>query len=87
MTMLSDWDHQEVQWFDALEQLWSVEQYVNPYEAAETYAKSLRTQLDLPMNLLSPDQSQFFKHHYLSNWSNQGAMVREIDVIRRQEGW
>ena len=87
MTMLSDWDHREVQCFDALEQLWSVEQYVNPYEAVETYAKSLLTQLDLPMNILSPDQSRFFKHHYRSKWFNQGVMVREIDVIRRQEGW
>lgn len=87
MTMLSDWDHREVQWFDALEQLWSVEQHVDPYEAGETYAKSLHTQLDLPMNVLSPDQSRFFKHHYRSNWSNQGVMIREIDVIRRQEGW
>ena len=87
MTMLGDWDYKQVQWFDALEQLWSVEQYVDPYEAAETYAKSLHTQLDLPMNILSTDQSKFFKHHYRSNWSNQGVMVREIDVIRRQEGW
>ena len=87
MTMLSDWDHQEVQCFDALEQLWLVEQYVGPYEAAEVYAKSLHTQLDLPMNILSSEQSKFFKHHYRSNWSNQGVMIREIDVIRKQEGW
>jgi hypothetical protein len=86
-TMLSDWDHREVQCFDALEQLWSVEQYVDPYQATETYAKSLHVQLDLPMNILSPDQSRFFKHHYRSNWSNQGVMVREIDIIRKQEGW
>ena len=87
MTMLTDWNYRKVQWFDALEQLWSVEQHVDPYEAAETYAKSLHAQLDLPMNILSSDQSQFFKHHYRSNWSNQGIMIREIDVIRRQEGW
>jgi len=87
MTMLGDWDYKQVQWFDALEQLWSVEQYVDPYAAADIYAKSLHTQLDLPMNLLSPGQSQFFKHHYKSNLSNQGVMIREIDVIRRQEGW
>jgi hypothetical protein len=87
MTMLSDWDHREVQWFDALEQLWFVEQHVDPYEAAETYAKSLHVQLDLPMNIFSSDQSRFFKHHYRSNWSNQGVMIKEIDVIRRQEGW
>jgi hypothetical protein len=87
MTMLSDWDHREVQWFDALEQLWAIEQYVDPYEAAETYAKSLHTQLDLPMNIFSSEQSKFFKHHYRSNWSNQGLMVREIDIIRKQEKW
>jgi len=86
-TMLTDWDHRTVQSFDALEQLWSVEQHVDPYEAADTYAKSLQTQLDLPMSVLSPEQSAFFKRHYRSNWHNQGVMVREIDVIRRQERW
>jgi hypothetical protein len=25
--------------------------------------------------------------HYRSNWHNQGVMVREIDIIRKQEGW
>jgi hypothetical protein len=87
MTMLSDWDHREVQSFDALEQLWLVEQYVDPYEATKTYAESLHTQLDLPMNILTSEQSRFFKHHYRSNWSNRGVMIREIDVIRQQEGW
>jgi hypothetical protein len=87
MTMLGDWDYKQVQWFDALEQLWSVEQYVDPYEAADIYAKSLNIQLDLPMNVLSSEQSKFFKHHYRSNWHNQGVMMREIDVIRKQEGW
>jgi hypothetical protein len=87
MIMLSDWNYREVQWFDALERLWTVEQHVDPYEAADSYAESLHTQLDLPMNILSPKQSKFFKHHYRSNWSNQGVMVREIDVIRKQEGW
>ena len=87
MTMLSDWAYREVQSFGALEQLWSEKKHVDPYRAAETYAESLHTQLDLPMNILSSDQSRFFKHHYRSNWSNQGIMIREIDVIRRQEGW
>lgn len=87
MTMLDDWDYKQVQWFDALEQLWSVEQYVDPYESADIYAKSLNIQLNLPMNVLSSEQSKFFKHHYRSNWHNQGVMIREIDVIRRQEDW
>jgi len=87
MTMLTDWDYREVQSFDALEKLWEVEQYVDPYEAAETYTRPLSTQLDLPMVIMSPEQSRFFKHHYRSNWHNLGVMVREIDVIRKQEGW
>jgi hypothetical protein len=87
MTMLDDWDYRQVQWFDALESLWNTKQYVDPYEAADTYALSLSTQLDLPMARLSPDQSRFFKHHYRSNWHNRGVMTREIDIIRRQEGW
>jgi hypothetical protein len=47
----------------------------------------LGTQLDLPMAILEAEQSAFFKHHYLSNWQNRGVMIREIDVIREQEGW
>jgi hypothetical protein len=87
MTMFGNWDYREVQWFDSLAGLWDAEKYVDPYEAAEDYAKSLGTQLDLPMCKMSPDQSRFFKHHYRSNWHNRGMMMREIDVIRQQEGW
>jgi hypothetical protein len=39
------------------------------------------------MIILESEQSAFFKKHYLSNWHNRGIMVREIDVIRQQEGW
>lgn len=87
MTMLTDWDYREVQWFDALESLWDTEKNVDPYEAADGYQRGLSSQLDLPMCRLAPNQSKFFKHHYRSNWHNLGIMVREIDVIRQQEGW
>lgn len=36
---------------------------------------------------LSPDEIEVRVWHYRSNWHNQGVMVREIDVIRKQEGW
>jgi len=42
----------------------------------------LHTQLDLPMHMLTVEASEFFKHHYQSNWYNRGVMVREIDVVR-----
>ena len=87
-TMLTDWDYREVQWFDALESLWNeTAQQADPMDIIADTEEALRTQLDLPMHMLLPGQSQFFKHHYRSNFVNQGAMVREIDVIRRQEGW
>jgi hypothetical protein len=39
------------------------------------------------MLVLEGEQSAFFKKHYRSNWHNLGVMVREIDIIRAQEGW
>jgi hypothetical protein len=86
-TMLTKWDHREVQWFDSLEQIWDSIKNYSPRDIMAGQKEELAKQLDLPMNALDPDQSQFFKHHYRSNWHNQGVMIREIDVIRRQEGW
>jgi len=86
-TMLTDWDFRGVQSFDVLEQLWESIKSVDPGELIVRYQEQLQTQLDLPMNILLPAESKFFKHHYRSNWHNQGVMIREIDVIRYQEGW
>ena len=87
MTMLTEWDHKQVQWFDALEEIWNTVKDQDPEILANRLAEELATQLDLPMMSMFPEQSKFFKHHYRSNWHNRGAMVREIDVIRQQEGW
>jgi hypothetical protein len=86
-TMLTDWDYREVQSFDALEEIWKRIAPQTAEDVASQYAGRLKQQLDLPMIALDDTQSRFFKHHYRSNWANQGVMVREIDVIRRQEGW
>jgi hypothetical protein len=86
-TMLTDWDYREVQWFDALDTIWETVKSTDAAEIIMRYQDALSTQLDLPMNLLNNRQSEFFKHHYRSNWHNQGIAVREIDVIRKQEGW
>lgn len=86
-TMLTDWDYREVQWFDTLEEIWNSVESTDPAELIQKYADPLQQQLDLPMAIMMPAQSKFFKHHYRSNWHNQGPMVREIDVIRTQEGW
>jgi hypothetical protein len=86
-TMLTDWDYRDVQSFDALEQIWESIKGADSAELIVRYQKQLQTQLDLPMNVLLHKESEFFKHHYRSNWHNQGVMVREIDIIRKQEGW
>jgi hypothetical protein len=87
MTMLTEWDHQQVQSFDALADLWTTVELQDPELVAGRVAEDLGIQLDLPVNLLGGHESKFFKHHYRSNWHNRGVMVREIDVIRQQEGW
>lgn len=87
-TMLTDWDHRDVQWFDSLETIY--DQDVAGADIEEDilfYGEKLATQLDLPMMYMDADTSAFFKQHYRSNWQNRGAMVREIDVIRSMEGW
>jgi hypothetical protein len=87
MTMLTEWDHREVQDFAKLEELWKTVETSDPEILAGRIAEPLVTQLDLLINRIGEPESAFFKHHYRSNWHNQGVMVREIDVIRRQEGW
>lgn len=87
MTMLTQWDHKQVQWFDALAELWNTVKDSDPELVAGRVAEDLATQLDLPITMMNAPESSFFKHHYRSNWHNRGPMIREIDVIRQQEGW
>ena len=87
MTMLTNWDYRLVQDFDALAELWETVKDSDPRLLSNQLGPELGTQLDLPMAILEAEQSAFFKYHYRSNWHNRGIMIREIDVIRRQEGW
>jgi hypothetical protein len=87
MTMLTNWDHQQVQDFDALAELWLTVQDSEPRMLSNRLGVDLGTQLALPVSILESEQSQFFKQHYRSDWHNQGIMTREIDVIRKREGW
>lgn len=86
-TMLSDWDPREVQWFDNIAVMWDTFKDMDPQQTATTYGAQLATKLDLPMSILDQDQSRFFKRHYNSFQQNLGPLVKEIDVIRKQEGW
>lgn len=76
LTMLTDWQFQQVQDFDQLESIWQA--YKN--KDADYYvelANALQTRLDLPILDLDEYQSKFFKHHYRSNFTNKGIMVRD----------
>jgi hypothetical protein len=88
MTMITpQWDHRAVQDFAELEKLWDTVKDSMPEMLAGRVAEDLATQLDLPMITMLGNESAFFKQHYRSNWHNRGVMIREIDVIRQQEGW
>ena len=78
-TMLTNWDHREVQWFDALEAIYR-DTYVDQDSIEHDISmlgEQLSTQLDLPVLDMDGDTSSFFKQHYRSNWRNQGPMVKE----------
>jgi hypothetical protein len=87
MTMLTNWDYRLVQNFDVLADLWLTVQDSEPRILSNRLGVELGTQLDLPTSIFESEQSRFFKQHYRNNWYNQGVMIREIDVIRHQEGW
>lgn len=87
MTMLTAWDYKLVQDFEALEELWATVKDSDPEILAGRVAEDLDSQLDLPITMYGPEESKFFKFHYRSNWHNRGIMIREMDVIRTQEGW
>lgn len=79
LTMLDNqWDYKQVQNFDALSELWK--KYENTSEASahcKRLGEMLRTRLGLPIIDMGPESSKFFKHHYKSNFRNQGPMLRE----------
>jgi len=86
-TMLTDWDHTNVQWFDNYLILWEEHKNKNPEIAAEIVGDILLDKLGLPMCILSAEQSKFFKRHYNADKHNLGPLITEMDVIRRIEGW
>ena len=80
MTMLTNWNHEKVRDFDALDELWTTVRDHDPELVSGRVADDLRHELDLPMLHFDEHQSKFFKQHYRSNWKNRGIMLREVDV-------
>ena len=87
MTLLTDWDAHNVQWFDNYPVLWQECENRDPSAYAEKIGEALRDKLGLPICTLSTEQSKFFKRHYQTDYHNQGPLVTEMEVIRRIEGW
>ena len=87
MAMLTDYDVKKVQWFDNYIEMWDKIKDEDPLELSETYGIELNQKLGLPMCCLDKEQSSFFKRHYNADKHNLGPLVREIDVIRKIEGW
>ena len=76
MTMIEGWNYKEVQDFDVLARLWeSFSQ--DDVEQCANVGNILRRKLGLPIVDMDADESRFFKHHYKSQFKNQGPMARE----------
>ena len=87
MTMLTEWDPANVQWFDNYPAQWEEHKGLDPDKELTLLGESLSDKLDLPMCTLTPTQSKFFKRHYKVDFRNIGPLVTEMDVIRKIEGW
>jgi len=83
MTMLTDWDHTEVQWFENLERIYNE---FDVLQMAEING-ALMSRLGLPMLDLDSASSKFFKKYYAQTYCPADPMSLEIDMIRRHEGW
>ena len=68
MTNSSDWDYVQVRDFDYLNQLWEEESQVthdeNLLEKIDLLGNEINRELNLPVKLLQPEQSRFFKEVY-----------------------
>jgi len=82
-TMLTDWDHTEVQWFDNLERIY---EDFDPMQMPEING-ALISRLGLPMLDMDANQSKFFKKYYSQTYCAAQPMSLEIDQIRKHEGW
>jgi len=87
-TLLTDWNAQNVQWFDNYVDMWESEyKDKDPLVESGEIGKALSSKLGLPMCMLNAEQSKFFKRHYSANFHNKGPLITEMEVIRQIEGW
>ncbi len=83
MTMLTDWDYTEVQWFENLNRIYAEYDAMNMPEING----ALMTRLGLPMLDIGIKESAFFKKYYEQTYCAATPMTLEIDAIGKHEGW
>jgi hypothetical protein len=74
-------------WFENYPKMWEEHKDKDPYIEADNIGQVLKTKLGLPMCMMNPEQSAFFKRHYKADRVNKGPLVTEMEVIRQIEGW
>lgn len=82
--MLGEWDHREVQDFDALEKLWE-NHSGDDEQVSRSMAIDLNRYLGTSIVELEADASKFFKDHIAQSWRNRTIMTREWDVIQEED--
>jgi hypothetical protein len=87
MTMLTEWDPTNVQWFDNYTVLWEEHENRDPDRESALLGAALNNKLGLPLHHFDGGQSKFFKRHYKADFRNLGPLVTEMEVIRKIEGW
>jgi hypothetical protein len=91
LTLLTKWDHKKVMWFDNFSELWEKQSEIKTntslHGVIQEIGAELKEKLGLPMCMLNAEQSAFFKRHCNVDKYNLGPLVKEMDVIRKLEGW
>jgi hypothetical protein len=77
-TMLTDWDHTQVHWFENYLTMWEEHKDQDPEIKIKVLGFSLEDKLGLPVDILNPQQSKFFKYYYGIDKRNLGPLVTEI---------
>ena len=65
-TVLSNFDHTLISDYEQMNNLWINIASCDPIEESLKYASDLKNIIGLPITLLSPDDSAFFKHVYMN---------------------
>jgi hypothetical protein len=84
--MLRDWDYVNVRDFDKLDELWEMHKNDDEQTCIDI-GKELKRYLNLDIVEIDSDGSDFFKQYIRRGWHNRSIMLKEIDVIRQEEGW